>query len=143
MAAGFAGGWLSARLVASGMAAPAARFRVCLITAAASLGTLAIPLAATPGWATVWVSLSFSAVAAMSANVYSLPLDVFGGARTASAISALVASYGAMQFVMSPAFGWIIDHFGYSPLMAIAAFTPAAACAVLWRSGVVRGPAAP
>ncbi len=144
MAAGLAGGLLSKSFTESGLAAPAARFRVCLIGAAVSLLTLAVPFARTPALATIAISISFGAVAAMSTNLYSLPLDLFGGARAAAAVSALVSSYGAMQLAVSPLFGWVIraHHHGFAPLSIVAAFTPAAACFVLWRSGAVAGPAA-
>jgi len=71
-------------------------------------------------------------------NTYTLPLDTFGGARAAFAVSMLVASYGAIQLVISPLFGELIDHHGYALVTAIAALTPLAACAVLWGSGSVR-----
>jgi ACS family hexuronate transporter-like MFS transporter len=132
MAGGFLGGWLSLRLMDRGMAAPAARFRVCLAAAVLSLATAAIPRAPTPAWATAGISLSIFAVSAFSVNTYTLPLDVFGGARAAFAVSMLVASYGAIQLVISPWFGAIIDRHGYAPVTAMAAFTPLAACAVLW-----------
>jgi ACS family hexuronate transporter-like MFS transporter len=132
MAGGFLGGWLSLRLMDRGTAAPAARFRVCLATAVLSLATAAIPRAPTPAWATAGISLSIFAVSAFSVNTYTLPLDVFGGARAAFAVSMLVASYGAIQLVISPWFGAIIDRHGYAPVTAMAAFTPLAACAVLW-----------
>ena len=47
--------------------------------AALSLVTAAIPAAHTPAWAAAGISLSFFAVSAMSVNIYSLPLDAFGG----------------------------------------------------------------
>ena len=50
------------------------------------------------------------AVAAFSVNMYTLPLDTFGGARAAFAVSILVAAYGAVQALISPAFGALIDH---------------------------------
>jgi MFS family permease len=46
----------------------------------------------------------------------------------------LVASYGAIQLVVSPLFGRIIDRHGYGPVTTIAALTPMAACAALWAS---------
>jgi fucose permease len=70
--------------------------------------------------------------------VYSLPLDVFGAKRAAFGVAALVASYGAMQAVVSPLFGWIQHHHGYAPLTWIAAVTPAAACVVLRLTRSVR-----
>jgi MFS family permease len=66
--------------------------------------------------------------------MYTLPLDVFGGARAAFAVSILVASYGATQALVSPAFGWVVERNGYAPLMFVAAVTPLAACAALRRS---------
>jgi ACS family hexuronate transporter-like MFS transporter len=138
MGGGFAGGWFSLRLMRGGMAAPAARFRVCLAAALLSLATAAIPRAPTAAWASAGISLSIFAVSAFSVNTYTLPLDTFGGARAAFAVSLLVASYGAIQLVISPAFGAIADRHGYAPVTAIAAFTPLAACAVLWGSRAVR-----
>ena len=138
MGGGFAGGWLSLRLMDRGLAAPAARFRVCFAAAVCSLATFAVPYAPSPGWASAGISFSIFAVSAFSVNTYTLPLDTFGGARAAFAVSMLVASYGAIQFVISPAFGALIDHYGYVPVTAIAAVTPLAACAVLWAFGSVR-----
>ncbi|HJT86433.1 MAG TPA: hypothetical protein VJ732_01225, partial [Bryobacteraceae bacterium] len=66
-----------------------------------------------------------------SVNTYSLPLDAFGGARAAFAVSILVASYGAVQALLSPAFGQIIDRYGYAPLTAVTALTPLGACGLL------------
>jgi ACS family hexuronate transporter-like MFS transporter len=132
MGGGFGGVWFPRRLRAGGGAAPAARFRVCVAAALLSLATAAIPLAPTAAWATAGISLSIFAVSAFSVNTYTLPLDIFGGARAAFAVSMLVASYGAIQLVISPWFGAIIDRHGYAPVTAMAAFTPLAACAVLW-----------
>src|SRR5208283_5241839 len=99
--------------------------------AVVALATAAIPAASTPAWASAGISLSFLAVAAFSVNMYTLPLDVFGGARAAFAVSMLVASYGAAQAAISWAFGRIVDLHGYAPLTLVAALTPLAACAVL------------
>jgi predicted MFS family arabinose efflux permease len=131
---GFAGGALSLRFIERGMAAPAARFRACLMAAALALVAAAIPAAPTAAWATAGIGLSFAAVSAFSVNMYSLPLDVFGGARAAFAVSILVSSYGAAQALVSPAIGKVVDLYGYAPLMYVAALTPLAACAVLRRS---------
>jgi sugar phosphate permease len=138
MAGGFSGGWFSLRLMQRGVAAPAARFRVCFAAALLSLATAAIPHAPTAAWASAGISLALFAVSAFSVNTYTLPLDTFGGARAAFAVSLLVASYGAIQLVISPAFGALIDRHGYAPVTAIAALTPLAACAVLWGTRSVR-----
>ena len=135
---GAGGGWLSLRLIERGVAAMKARFRVCVAAAVISLATAAIPAAPSAAWACAGISLSIFAVAAFSVNMYTLPLDAFGGPRAAFAVSILVASYGAVQFVVSPAFGKLIDLHGYTPVAAVAALTPLAACAVLAGTRSVR-----
>jgi ACS family hexuronate transporter-like MFS transporter len=132
MLGGFAGGWLSLRFMQRGLAAVAARFRVCLAASVVALATAGIPAAPTPAWASAGISLSIFAVAAFSVNMYTLPLDIFGGARAAFAVSLLVASYGGVQALISPAFGKVIDLYGYAPLAITASLAPLAACAVLW-----------
>ena len=81
-AGGFAGGWLSLRWMHRGVPAAGARFRVCLPASVARAGrpppSRRRPSAA---WACVGISISFFAVAAFSVNMYTLPLDTFGGAQ--------------------------------------------------------------
>jgi ACS family hexuronate transporter-like MFS transporter len=129
-AGGFTGGWLSLRWMRCGVAAPSARFRVCLTASVLSLVTAAIPAASSPFWAVGGIALSFFAVAAFSVNMYTLPLDIFGGARAGLAVSFLTGSAGAAG-LLSPLFGWLIDLHGYGPVTAIASIMPLAACAVL------------
>jgi len=88
-----AGGWLSLRFIERGTSPVAARFRVCLAASVVALASAAIPAAPTPAWSSAGISLSIFAVAAFSVNMYTLPLDAFGGARAAFAVSLLVASY--------------------------------------------------
>jgi MFS transporter, ACS family, hexuronate transporter len=129
---GFAGGWLSLRLIAHGAPAPAARFRVCLAASAIFLFTLAIPWAPSPAWSSAGISLSILAVAAFSVNMYTLPLDVFGAAPAGFAIAALVSSYGLISAIIAPIVGTVIDRHGYTPVILAVSLTPMAACAVLW-----------
>lgn len=131
-AGGLAGGWLSFRFVGRGVAPLGARFRVCLLASALSLATTLVPLTPTAAWASAAISLSVFAVSAFSVNMYTMPLDAFGGQRAAFAVSILVGSYGAIQAVFSPIFGKVIDVYGYAPLAVLAALTPFAACSVLW-----------
>lgn len=128
---GVSGGWLSLWFVARGLSALRARFRVCVAASVVSLATAAIPLAPGAAWAAAGISLSIFAVSAFSVNMYTMPLDAFGGQRAAFAVSILVASYGGVQAVVSPVFGRVIDLYGYAPLTAAAALTPLAACVVL------------
>ena len=131
MLGGFGGGWLSLRGVRAGWPAVTARTRVCLAGALLALPTMLIPLLPTAGWAVAGISLSILAVSAVSVNVYTIPLDTFGGARAAFAISMLVASYGAMQALISPVIGAVVDARGYGPVCLVGALMPLAAYAVL------------
>ena len=47
------------------------------------------------------------------------------------AIAVLVSSYGLISTVIAP-IGKLIDLHGYTPVIVAVAFTPLAACAVLW-----------
>jgi MFS transporter, ACS family, hexuronate transporter len=131
-AGGFAGGWLSRVWMARGVPAAGARFRVCVAASVLAFATAAIPAAPNPSWGAAGISLSWFAVAAFSVNMYSLPLDAFGGRNAAFAVSMLTASAGAAGLI-SPAFGWLIDLHGFAPVTAIAAVTPLLACALLRR----------
>lgn len=136
-AGGLAGGGLSLKWIHRGVPPARARFLVCLGGSILALTTAAVPAARTPLLAAAGISVSFLAVAAFSVNMYSLPLDVFGGANAAFAVSMLTASAGAAGLV-SPALGRLIDLHGYAPVTAIAAVTPLAGCALLWATRSAR-----
>jgi ACS family hexuronate transporter-like MFS transporter len=128
---GLAGGWLSLRWMRQGAAALPARLRACLVSAIAMLGTAAVPLM--PGAWPATAAICFSAfwAAAMSVNLYTMPLDVWGAGRAAFAVSMLTAAYGAMQAVFSPAAGALIDRFGFPPVCAAVSVMPLCAYFVL------------
>ncbi len=131
---GLAGGWLSFRGMRRGRPALGARYRACLLSAAAMLLTAAIPLLPTAGLATAGIAFSAFWASAMSVNLYTMPLDAFGPAPAAFAVSLLTASYGAMQAVFSPAAGALIDRYGFAPVCAGVAVLPLVACALLRRA---------
>lgn len=133
---GFGGGWLSLRWMRAGLPAVAARTRVCLVGALLALPAAGIPLLPAAGWTAAGISLSILAVSAVSVNVYTIPLDLFGGARAAFAVSMLVASYGAAQALVSPVIGAVVDAHGYTPVCQAAAVLPLAAYGVLWRANL-------
>jgi MFS transporter, ACS family, hexuronate transporter len=141
MLGGFAGGWLSFHWARRGVDPVTARVRACFACAVIGLVAILIPLAPSAAWSAAGISLSILAVSAFSVNLYTMPLDVYEGARAAFAISLLVSAYGAMQAVFSPALGAIIDRYGYTPVCAIASVTSLAAYAVLHATAPV--PSAP
>ncbi len=131
MLGGFAGGWLSFRWARMGIDPLSARVRVCFWCAIAGLVAITIPAAPSPAWTVAGISCSILAVSAFSVNLYTMPLDVYEGARAAFAVSLLVSAYGAMQAVASPALGAIIDRYGYFPVCAMASVTSMAAYGML------------
>ncbi len=130
-AGGLAGGWLSLRWISRGWEALEARRRACLASAVALLATAAVPLMPGPFWAIAAISFSFFSIAAWSVNLYTMPLDAFGGARAAFSVSLLTGAYGAMQAVVSPLIGGMIDRYGYGPVFVAAAVTPMLAYGIL------------
>lgn len=133
---GFAGGWAALWLIGAGVPVVAARLRIALAAALVLLVNLVVPGIPWPGWAALAISLSFFCSTALSVNVYSLPLDVFGAGRAAFAVSALTASYGLLQTVISPAIGWLVRNQGFGVVCMITGLLPLAAVGLLW--GTVR-----
>jgi len=132
---GLFGGWLSIVYARRGGTLYGARFKASVIAAVLLTSTAAVPLAPGAGLATALISLSFFMAVAMSANIYAMPLDLFGAGRAAFAVSVLTASYGLMQTVVSPLFGRLIDRVGFGAVCGIAGVLPLASLAVLWAVG--------
>jgi len=128
---GLFGGWLSMRSAKAGVGLYAARLRACVVAAVLLTSTALVPFAPGAGAATALICLSFFMAVAMSANIYAMPLDLFGASRAAFAVSVLTASYGLMQTVVSPLFGWMIDRYGFAPVCAISGTLPLASLALL------------
>lgn len=128
---GLSGGWLSMRWAKAGSGLYAARLRVCVVSAVLLTSTALVPLAPGAGLATALISVSFFMAVAMSANIYAMPLDLFGAGRAAFAVSVLTASYGLMQTVVSPLFGRMIDRYGFGPVCGVAGVLPLASLALL------------
>jgi MFS transporter, ACS family, hexuronate transporter len=136
---GLFGGWLSLRWAARGVPLYQARLRACVIAALLLTSTALVPLVPGASAATALICLSFFMAVAMSANIYAMPLDLYGAGRAAFAVSVLTASYGLMQAVVSPAFGWLIDRYGFVPVCTLSGTLPLASLALLYRAG--RSPA--
>jgi hypothetical protein len=128
---GFCGGWLSFHWIRRGVAVQRARMRVCWLGAALALVTATIPLMPTPALAAVAISLSFFACVSIVTNVYSMPTDLFGAGRAAFGSAALTFGYGAMQAVVSPLIGRLVDQLGFAAVCATFAALPLAGIAVL------------
>ena len=120
----FAGGWISRRAINSGVSPVPARVMGALVSAIGCLMTVLVPLSATPLWAMLAISASYFWVTAGSVNLYTIPLDIWGGRSAGAAISALVFAYGILQTAISPVIGSLIDHFGFTPVCWLVALPP-------------------
>jgi len=111
----FFGGWISRRAIVRGAAACNARVTGAFVSAIGCLVTLVVPACPSPVTAMLAVSASYFWATAGSVNLYTIPLDLWGGERAGTAIAALVFAYGILQTVISPVIGAIVDHSGYAP----------------------------
>lgn len=121
---GFVGGWISRASIGKGKLAVDARVFGALVSALGCLVTLLVPVCPTPLLATIAISASYFWVTAGSVNLYTIPLDIWGGKQAGVAISALVFAYGLLQTVISPVIGNLVDHAGFMPVCWLVALPP-------------------
>lgn len=133
-AGGFVGGWISRRAIDAGEPPVRARILGTLVSAIGCLMTVLVPLSPTPVWAMAAISASYFWVTAGSVNLYTIPVDIWGGEHAGTAISALVFAYGLLQTVISPVIGSLVDHFGFSPVCWLVALPPIAGWLLLRRN---------
>jgi len=131
MLGAFAGGWISRRAIDNGMLPVQARVMAALVSAIGCLVTVFVPFSPTPLWAMLGISASYFWVTAGSTNIYTIPLDIWGGQNAGTAISALVFAYGLLQTVISPVIGSLVDHVGFTPVCWLFALPPFAAWLLL------------
>lgn len=129
-AGGLFGGWLTMRW-SRGRDVIQARLGVILVGCLLLLPIAALPWTPSPALATAVISISYFFCLVASVNIYSLPLDLFGPARAAFAVSGLTAVYGLLQFGMSPLIGWVADRQGFGPVCLGVAPLPLAAYGIL------------
>ena len=123
---GFAGGWISRRAIHRGAANVPARVLGTLVSAVGCLVTVAAPAMPTALLATLVIAASYFWATAGSVNLYTIPVDIWGGERAGMAISALVFAYGLLQTAISPVIGYLVDHYGYTPVCWLVAMPPLA-----------------
>jgi ACS family hexuronate transporter-like MFS transporter len=128
---GFFGGWLAYRAIRAGSPLIPARLRVSWLSAAFVLTTAAIPLMPTRGLASAAVSVSYFWTVCISANLYALPIDMFGPRRAAFGVAVLTFAYGLIQAFASPVIGGMIDHFGFRALFFIMSVLPLVGVGIL------------
>jgi ACS family hexuronate transporter-like MFS transporter len=127
----FLGGWSSMQLIRRGWAPLAARRRVYLFGAIGMMLSAVVPLAPSVTWAVVFISLSYFASSAASVNLYTMPLDAYGGSSAAFSVSLLTGGYGLLQLFAYPLIGRIADQHGFAPICIAIAFPPLLAYLIL------------
>ena len=122
---------MSLRWVKHGIEPVAARRKAIWVSALGSLITLLLPFATDARWATTIISISFFFALAGSVNIYAIPIDLYGAARSGLAISALTCAYGVLQTVISPIIGYLSDHKLYTEVVWIVTVPPILSSIVL------------
>ncbi len=116
------GGWLSSSLLKRGMSLNRARKTAMLICALA-VTPVAFAAFATNVWIAVGIiGLATAAHQGFSANLYTLPSDVFPRAAVGSVvgIGGMIGAIGGMA--MAKYAGWVLDKLGtYTPIFIVAA----------------------
>jgi MFS transporter, ACS family, hexuronate transporter len=120
----FFGGWISRQAIVRGKPIAEARIFAVFISAVGSLVILTLPWCGSPLTATLVISASSFWATSGSVNVYTIPVDIWGGAHAGTAISALVFGYGILQTGISPLIGFIVDHHGYAPACWMVGIAP-------------------
>jgi len=127
----FLGGWSSMQLIRRGWAPLAARRRVYLFGAIGMMLSAVVPLAPNVTWSVVFISLSYFASSAASVNLYTMPLDAYGGSSAAFSVSLLTGGYGLLQLFAYPLIGRVADQYGFAPICIAIAFPPMLAYLIL------------
>jgi ACS family hexuronate transporter-like MFS transporter len=132
-AGALAGGWFSGWLLGRGWTPGRARGTAILLAAALAPVGILIAGAKSQVGAVALISLVLFAFQFWVNNVQTLASDFFPNELVAS-ISGLAgtgAGLGAMIFTFST--GWIVDHFGYTPVLIVSGLLiPAATAALAW-----------
>jgi ACS family hexuronate transporter-like MFS transporter len=128
-----AGGWLSSSMMKRGFGVNVSRKTAMLIFA-----LLALPVAFAARVDNLWlavaiVGLATAAHQGFSANVYTLPSDLFPRGAVGTVVGVGGAAGGVGGMLMAKYAGWVLDKVGdYTPIFALAA------CAYLLALGFVQ-----
>ena len=128
----YAGGWLSGYLLRRGWSVTAARKTG--VTFFAALMTAAIPavLVGDSRVSIALVSVAMLGYTGASANMLSMPADVFPKNAVASVwgLASMGSGFGGMLFTLVT--GWAVDHFSYTPVFLGFGVLPLICAAILW-----------
>ena len=126
------GGWISMMLVRRGWRPANARLQVCGLVAVGQLLNFAIPMASTPLLATIGICAAYVLAAMWGVNFYTLPVDRYGHATAAFAVSLLTSAFGILQVVISPWIGRTVQTSGFQSVCILASICPIIAFGIVW-----------
>lgn len=131
-AGSLAGGAAAGYLIHRGWPVPKTRRVLITIGAACMAGGCGIIWARDPYSALAWMSLAAFGFQFWVNNVQMLPSDFFPARAVGSVagMGGLGAGIGALLFTLST--GWIVDRFGYTPVLAIVAVLPVTGTVLLF-----------
>ncbi len=133
-----AGGWFSGWLIQRRWRPAQARGVAIAFGAALAPVAMLVSRAKSETEAITLISVALFAFQFWVNNVQTLTSDLFQNELVAS-ISGLAgtgAGLGAMIFILST--GWIVDHFGYAPVLILSGLLlPAATAALAWFAGAI------
>jgi ACS family hexuronate transporter-like MFS transporter len=115
-----AGGWLSGRLIAAGWTVPRARKFAMAVGAAMMPVAIAAPLVPSAALAIVATCFVTSGHAIWSANLQTIPADVFRGPEvgTVTGFSGMGGAVGGALAQLVT--GYVVAHFSYAPVFLLA-----------------------
>lgn len=111
-----AGGLLTSWLIRAGVATPVARKVATSVFALVMLSTIPAILTTSAPLAIALIALTTFGYTGYTANTLAFPADVFPSQAVASCwgLASMGAGFGGMIFMALS--GWLIDHFGYTPV---------------------------
>jgi len=125
------GGGSAAYLIGRGWSVDRTRRTLIVIGAACMAGGIGVLFAPNVYAALAWMSLAAFGFQFWVNNVQTLPSDYFPprSVGTVAGMSGLGAGIGALVFTLST--GWLVDNFGYTPVLVIVAILPVLGTALL------------
>ena len=126
------GGWLSSKLLRQGWSLNRAR-KISMVCFAACMPiTVASAYSSRSGVAISGVCLATFAHQAWSANILTLPADIFPSEIVGFVygLTALASSVGSMIFML--VIGWVVDHYSYASIFIAVGLMHPLAAAVLF-----------
>jgi ACS family hexuronate transporter-like MFS transporter len=111
-----AGGLLTSALIRCGIATPAARKTSTAVFALAMLSTIPASFTTNAPLAIALISVTTFGYTGYTANTLAFPADVFPKQAVASVwgLASMGSGFGGMLFMALS--GWLIGHFGYTPV---------------------------